>query len=669
MDICDRMGLLFGTEEHVRMRRGLVLLREDIFNYNSDNPNRIICSGSLGEGVAYPTSDDDLMMYFTKIRVVKSYREATQMYDLLMVPSEHTPGYCMLRYVNLPYPANMMFEMDEMPYFSSLSWKQSDQLEGESIHGPCRSQIIGDYEYDFAKSISCSFWPDVAQNWILRNRLHSWPSRELIQDIVMSGCHVVPIGDQSSSFYEHGWRISFSVAERTLMHSMNHVQFLTYNLLRLCLKRIIEKGSAGVLCSYFMKTTLFYTAENTPSQFWQAENIETCFKTCLSVLYDYVYHGYCPNYFIPEYNMIKRKVNHTNRQPLLDIVKALHGTGIVGIIHLCGESICLHEHMSFLTIEHKLDFEFLISNHFILTVRSLPVLTSKRDINDVFFGLFHILYHNSTCRMAKVLFHRGIILCCQTLIDRLLSQPRINKYSYPLHKTIGTLLRIGYRADVTTGKLTAATYMYLIGKTESALSYLRRLLSEYSPYVIDDARTEHTLEAYAEVMCGRGYTMDYKVRHAYAPNCILIPGVLNAFPPSLRILISTVSVGKVLFGSPTIYLDPLSYTYVLESLCYIRMQNSNALLKKSTRCLVHRIDDLKGEVIMMTKLCIGIIKYEQNNGQSACRWFSSAYIMKDIFHEIFSVSLSHSIMTYIACSLNRRFRTRKFKFSDCVMTS
>ncbi|KAK3082899.1 hypothetical protein FSP39_008393 [Pinctada imbricata] len=652
MDLCGRLNILFGTEEYVRMRRELVLLREELKNYkHRDEQLRVICSGSIGEGVAYPTSDDDLMYYSSILRVVKSYREATQRVDLLMVPSDSSPGYCLLLDVNQTYPSNMIHVIDEMPFLSSSLWKEIDLRDGQSIHGPCLSQVIGPCEYDCALSIHVPSWPEVAYNWILRNQSHSWPSCELIQNITMAGCHVVPIGDQISAYHKHEWRISFSVAERTLMHSFNHVQFLTYNLLRLCLKRVIEKGSPDVLCSYFMKTTLFYTVENTPSQLWQAENIDTCFKTCLSVLYDYVYHEYCPNYFIPEYNMIKRKVNHTDRQPLLDMIRSLHGIGIVRTIHSCGESTCFDKHLSFSIIELKLDFELLSSAHFALAVASLCGVISTHDRNGILFKLFRLLQRNSAREMANIMFRYSIIFCCQKLIDHLLIQSRINKRNHGLHKTIETLLRIGYRVDVTTGKLTAATYMYLIGKTESALSHIRRLLSEYPPYALNLTLDNDTLAAYMDVLCSRGYAIGYKVRQAYAMDYFLIQDFLNALPPPLRIFISTFP------DNISVPLEPLSYTYVLESLCYIRLEKF-ALLKKSTRCLVNRLDDLTDNYdIMFTRMCNGIIKYEQNDGQSACRWFASVHIIANTLQPVLFKSFSDSIMMYIACLLNRRFRT------------
>ncbi|KAK3104631.1 hypothetical protein FSP39_006704 [Pinctada imbricata] len=279
MDLSMRLNFLFGSEVYVRMRRQLVLVREHLITHR----HRVyglgtICSGSLGEGVAYPTSDDDVMAHSKKYRVVKTYRDATQSYDLLLVPSEFSPGYCLLLDVKGSNPYHLIHVIDEMPFLSSSLSKELFVGDRNVIHGPCISAIIGSGEYDLAFCIRCNTWPDVAYKWLTRNRSFNWPSWDIIRNIVQSGCHVVPIGDPHSPNCHHEWRISFSVAERTLMHSFNHAQFLIYNLLRLTLKRIIEREVPDVLCSYFMKTTLFYTAENTPVELWRVDNLETCFK-------------------------------------------------------------------------------------------------------------------------------------------------------------------------------------------------------------------------------------------------------------------------------------------------------------------------------------------------------------------------------------------------------
>ncbi|KAK3083011.1 hypothetical protein FSP39_011625 [Pinctada imbricata] len=655
MDIASRLSMVFGTEERVYMRRQLTFLREEIMNFTEPlDTFRFICSGSLGEGVYYPPSDDDLMICINPLLVVKTYREVLQAGGLLMVPSEYSPGYCLLFDINHSCRENVIQVINGMPFLSSLLFKQVNLREGQSLHGPCQSQVLGGYEYDLARCLRCSFWPDVAKSWAMRTRPNGWPSLDVIQNILSDGCHVVPVGDPDSLFRDHEWRISFSIAERNLMHSLNHAQFLIYNLLRLCLKRVFNIMVPEVLCSYFLKTTLFYTVENTSVQLWQVDDIETCFKSCLSVLFDYVNQGNCPNYFIPEYNMIKKKVNNGNRQPLLNVIRFIHTVGIIRTIDICGETFILDKNLTFTRMEMKLDDDFMKSYHVNIPYSYLRN-TFYVSLQDENISIAPLL-----CKISRLLrrhltgvqsytFRRGIVCCCQIMMNNLWNGNERNRDNYFLHKSIECLLRIGYSVDVTTGKLTAATYMYLVGKTKSALSHIRRLLSEYPPYAIDCSPNVIKQSTYMDVMCSRGYTMDHKIRYSFVPPIFMRHELLNAYPLALQILVST---------TKHYILHPLPYAYFLESLCYIERQNQNAL-KKSTRCLVNLMDDPSHDhkeiINIEVKLCVGIIKYVQGDSQSTCRWLGSAYTMKDNLPRPHIESLGRSIMTYIACLLNKLF--------------
>jgi hypothetical protein len=75
--------------------------------------------------------------------------------------------------------------------------------------------------------------------WIHRHRYGQWPPELLIDNIVNYGCILVPIGPTEIENSELLWRISFSMAEKQLSHSMNYTQILCYALLRLSLKNII----------------------------------------------------------------------------------------------------------------------------------------------------------------------------------------------------------------------------------------------------------------------------------------------------------------------------------------------------------------------------------------------------------------------------------------------
>ncbi|KAK3100094.1 hypothetical protein FSP39_014649 [Pinctada imbricata] len=422
MSIYITLTYLFGTELILNLRRQLVLLRERLKSYGNDNLH-YICSGSLGEGVAYPPSDDDLMVYRTGRRVVSKPQEGTQDGDVVMARINGSPGYCLLLDIRNCYPQNVQCDSDGIPFVSSSLWKEHINPPREDcyIHGPCHTFAVGDDEYDVASVIPCSFWPDIACDWISRKRSHGWPSHDTIQDIVRDKCHVVPIGDPDSPLQQHAWRISFSVAERTLMHSLNHVQFLTYNLLRLTLKRIIDKKFPGIICSYFMKTTLFYTIEKTSAQLWTAHNLEACFKVCLSTLYDFIDNINCPNYFIPEYNMIKRKVNRTNRQELLDTIRNIHSTDTESILSICGEpsNMYLEERLSLQIMEWRFDREIYDSVHVVKLTSVIYDVITETTVSSMCKFVHFLLGKGTFSRyvVSGILLQRLVVCCCLKLMD------------------------------------------------------------------------------------------------------------------------------------------------------------------------------------------------------------------------------------------------------------
>ncbi|KAK3089678.1 hypothetical protein FSP39_005550 [Pinctada imbricata] len=646
MDIASRLSYLFGSEEEVCTRRQLALFREKLLSYSlTGDEDSVICSGSLGEGIAYPSSDDDLMITWGCPNVVKTYQDAETENDVIMIPSKYCPGYCILFNVKLSELHGRAV------VFPTASWLRC-QLRGNNfIHGPCVSRVYGIFEYDFGKCLPCKFWPNVASNWVTRNRVYGWPSHEMIQTIISRCCHLMAIGDPNSPDCDVEWRVSFSVAERSLMHSFNHTQFLTYNLLRISLKRIIEKHLPGVFCSYFMKTALYYTIENTSFQHWDLNNIERCFKSCLITLIDFIDSMNCPNYFIPEYNIFKNKINRGNRQSALTIIRTLNNVGVVGVLRLSGEERCLNEALSLPFIEWKSDIDFMRSWNLDLLLELIekssgeeigkPLCTSS------FLEILTVLSKNANIiqtKLLKVIIRRAIICCSKKSLQYFGISTKSNKRNYPSYQKLETLIRLGYRGDVTTGKLTAATYMFMIGRTESALSVIRQLFSEYPPYAMECDCDHFKRAIYMEVMCSKQYTIDYKTRHSWAPTYQLPSGIEHAYPLPLRLWIA---------NEESLILEPCTYAIVLECLCYVQLKKSRQLLR-STRYLIQHIHDLKhGDDIVHGKFCAGIVMSAQDKYQSTCRWFCSAYRLKDQLPRPFNDTLASSVSLYIACMINK----------------
>ncbi|XP_052075908.1 cyclic GMP-AMP synthase-like [Mytilus californianus] len=114
--------------------------------------------------------------------------------------------------------------------------------------------------------------------------------------------------------------MSFSVGEKFLINTFTHTQLLCYVLLKILLKNSIniDSGCKELLCSYHMKTVLFWVSEELPLSEWRPENLTSCFMRCLRRLIYFVEYSMCPHYFIPENNLFENKMNGQSREILLN---------------------------------------------------------------------------------------------------------------------------------------------------------------------------------------------------------------------------------------------------------------------------------------------------------------------------------------------------------------
>ena len=242
-------------------------------------------SGSSAEGVSLPDSDIDVM-YWRKHHIV--LQDKTQLPSrcnkpniLLMRPSHQSLGFTRLECLspqNASPDVNFSLEYNGgRRYFSSRKYTEYNLLHSagdDSINGPCiRSLSLLGGEQDCAHCLRCHFWPDDAYEYITRDRPHGWPPEPMIQQLLSDGIHLVPIGSRrktGSGDWEHDpleWRFSFSMAETTLIHSFNASQLRIYGLLKVILNEILKKRVPdNALCSYFMKTTVLWTIEETPEK-------------------------------------------------------------------------------------------------------------------------------------------------------------------------------------------------------------------------------------------------------------------------------------------------------------------------------------------------------------------------------------------------------------------
>lgn len=189
---------------------------------------------------------------------------------------------------------------------------------------------------------------------------------------VRNGCHFVPIGHKLGNHADNEWRISFSQAEAKLVYSMSHTQFLIYGLLKLFLKEIINEGldEDKLLCSYHMKTTVFWAIQQNALSYWCPRNLLAGFWICFKLLLKWVYKGVCPNFFIPQNNMFLDKIHGKTQTHIFRRLYDMYKMGIAFLLNspsirssmydvLCNPKleVSIHEHC--LIARDKIDASLL----------------------------------------------------------------------------------------------------------------------------------------------------------------------------------------------------------------------------------------------------------------------------------------------------------------------
>lgn len=220
----------------------------------------------------------------------------------------------------------------EGDYYSRIEFLHLKQNVGfnanfdQTNRGPCYSTnypdgfdrcvalpIHCDSSNEFLKTFKTKIWSDVKSEIIERN---------------ITVMHCVPKGPEKGDEDGHQWLISFSILEQKIVHSLNHVQFCCYGLMKILIHVIIDVSAEthDTVSSYHLKTVLFHVLEDIHPDFWIQQNIFFCLRICLTRLLLFVTKSFCPSYFIPENNLFLKprlvEKRRTIQENLLEVVRS-----------------------------------------------------------------------------------------------------------------------------------------------------------------------------------------------------------------------------------------------------------------------------------------------------------------------------------------------------------
>ncbi|KAK3095010.1 hypothetical protein FSP39_009130 [Pinctada imbricata] len=342
------MSIELGHEDLISVRRFLF----ESMCKKCGNMDYLI-SGSRAEGFQFTSSDFDIMyvlnssLYHVE-QGFKTGRERLNKETIMEITLEYDwnrPGFAWLQ-LNLNATTDMKpfcIEYQNRYYLSSTVWREyfGQCISGgirmsQRVQGPVVTTWSDTVEVDNAICLKSDEWPQVAKDCIYRLHKRGWPSTDVLEEMVKYGCILVPIGAKESQFHNLQWRLSFSMAEKTLCHSMSHAQFLTYGLLKIFLKEVINSNTEvkDLLCSYFLKTAVFWEIVSDTRE-WSPCSFLSNFWRCFERLLRWVRSGYCPNFFVPENNMFLHKVYGKGQVDLLAYLSSLYKEGPDVLLRSC----------------------------------------------------------------------------------------------------------------------------------------------------------------------------------------------------------------------------------------------------------------------------------------------------------------------------------------------
>ncbi|XP_063414368.1 uncharacterized protein LOC134696470 [Mytilus trossulus] len=550
---------LVGTENHVKIIRQMNTVCDNLSN---DDISVQITSGSFGEGLQMRGSDIDVMLVLRFIEVHDNITtiafNPTKTYFILMTDNTNS-SFAMLRLVSSPH--RRLVESCETfqgnYYLSSALFKRLFLSEFCPVeHGPC---VSDKHSYtDYAPCLHSRSWVKTASRWIVKSN-NPWPNENTKQMIINHGVLFVPIGSKESANEKLEWRMSFSVGEKLLMYTFSHTQLLCYALMKILLKDVINTNSRckDLICSYYIKTIVFWISEELQPSVWTPDNLIQCFMRCFSRLIYCVQYQVCPHYFIPENNLFENKIEGIDRNNLIDTLSVLFSYGWRCILfsdQISDGPILLNNIQNYQSFLYYDDLNKLLKSSTSIRVSSLT---------DKHYNFCRSVHTIISCNSKKLKFiHEYFMswicnLKCQSIY---VSSTIRNKNQYKQHKTCLSYLLMSTNHDSVSGWLMLASFFYKGNQYKKSLILILYALSKCT---LDKLIRGTELTAMQRLLVK--WHLIYKQRVVRSLKFMLVDHVNFATSAFIPMELLIVESGFVI--------PPVVYAHFLSFLCHYHLNN------------------------------------------------------------------------------------------------
>ncbi|XP_052684407.1 uncharacterized protein LOC128164536 [Crassostrea angulata] len=638
---------ILGTPQEVAIRRETQDIVEMVERRVTPYDGTIeMMSGSMREGFRLEGSDLDWMYWPNNHRVIMDMSQSeyynTANTTLILADSpESPPGFTLLQLLTPTTNRKVCsacVRMNGKVHISSSLYRQltcSAAVPNSTVHGPCASGNLAGREYDTAYCFVCDFWPLSASSW--KDRCHAWPDPEVVNDIVRNGCHFVAIGHLFGSHEYEEWRISFSQAEYKCVSAMNHSQFLTYGLLKLFLKEVINEQSEEtnkLLCSYHMKTTVFWAIQQNTLPHWCPQNLLVGFWVCFKLLLKWVYEGICPNFFIPQNNLFLTKVHGSAQNRLFLELHELYKKGLACLLQSSSIRFfiidVLYNPRAFVLTDESLimpevDYDIELFNTMFTNVGS----GKHRYIKAIHTIEQCVDSHLTHCQVVTLQrLTASALQRIAFILHNMYTNTGVNKQMYIADKMSYHMLKLAAKFGCVSDMLYIAMYYYKTLRYREALSVIEMTKVKLAqPYLMYRRRVDR--ERYTEAVGGQSWST--KTRQAGARDIRLYNRIcyINELIPEQQSALQN--------RMPTLYIPVFVMLHFLEFLCYrhIDTKLSRAALDE-LQVLVHHDQGLYVRDIYrdISWEMLGICQQITGNHQAALYSYQQSLLTQYPLHNI-----------------------------------
>ena len=349
-------------------------------------------------------------------------------------------------------------------------------------------------------------------------------------------------------------------------------------IIKIILKEFIKvrcNPQNQVLCSYFIKTFLFWIYETTELCLWRDGNLRHCIKFLLVEFSKCIQEGVLKHYFIPRFNLLSIKLTRAAQAELLQ----LYDITIQSDVNISRECRTLRSIWSeFLSVrEHRSDA--------ICNIRRRNMVMNDECIMKMadhiysyldFFGNVVDNSHTLSDTIAKLMKVlktplRKLVLGKCLLEKNIRSIPIKcdglgNKGLYQLHRLAQ---KDKFSFDISTYRLWCAIFLFMKGEFSSTLNIVNQVLSSIPPFAIYHAlhrniTSDEAKQLYVDMFWDSDTTIFQRARRAWMFDLRLNKDLIDALPLAFQI--------ELYFSLSDVKISPFICAYYLQFMCYHNMQ-------------------------------------------------------------------------------------------------